>query len=97
MPLEVVFAKRAEKQLEEIWDYTAHNWSAEQADRYISGLVQALKDPVLLNHVYFTLEYKKKTYKYFIYQSHKLFFRLEGNTVYVPLILHKAMLSPKHI
>lgn len=34
---------RAHEDLDEIWRHSAENWSVEQADRYIDGLVQAFE------------------------------------------------------
>ena len=34
---------RAFEDLEDIWQYGAENWSAEQADRYVAGLATAFQ------------------------------------------------------
>lgn len=40
-------ARRAESDLEDIWDYTENTWSVEQAEKYLDGLFscfQAIAD-----------------------------------------------------
>jgi toxin ParE1/3/4 len=39
---EFKLAPRAERDLEEIWHYTVEQWSVEQAENYVHGLIDAM-------------------------------------------------------
>jgi toxin ParE1/3/4 len=41
---EIVLSKKAAIDLEDIWNYTFHNWSEKQADIYYESLTESFQD-----------------------------------------------------
>lgn len=91
MPKGYKIANQAVLDLEEIWFYTAQNWSVEQADRYYSLIFDEIeyicnhqKGRKAANHIkkgYFTAKVK----------SHLIFFKLNNELVEIIRILHERM------
>lgn len=86
----------AETDFEDIWLYTFHNWSIEQADRYqtqIIAAIEALADgkktgrPVTVREGY---------YKYPV-GSHVVFYRQSSSSLDVIRVLHQRMDVSSHL
>jgi toxin ParE1/3/4 len=86
----------AEADLEEIWLYTGHHWSPEQADRYLSDLVATMKS--LASGVKFGCECPVSD-GYFQYPvgSHIVFYRVTDSTLDVTRVLHQRMDVERHL
>ena len=103
----VIFFKTADKQLDNIFDYSYDNFGFTKACNYIKGLHQALEETAN------TKKYKGKKWKqvpkeyihdltdkplYFIhYQRHIIFFRDFGNSIGVISIIGDCQDIPSRI
>ncbi len=83
----------AGRRLDEIYRYTRDNWGTEQADRYITGLFQAL-DGIDNHQVMSTpipAEFQVEGF-FFRYERHFVYWRrLPNGDVGIATILHERM------
>ena len=89
---EYIISKKALDDLNNIWIYTAENWSPEQADRYYNLIVDEIE---FANENYETLKdfgSVRKDYRYSKVKSHLVFCKKnENDEMEVVRILHERM------
>ncbi|MER3376288.1 MAG: type II toxin-antitoxin system RelE/ParE family toxin [Allomuricauda sp.] len=85
-------SKQAIDDLNDIWVYTFHKWSKEQADRYydlIIGEIEFIVDNYLTGK---SAEQIRKNYRMTNIKSHLIFYRkVENDIVEIVRILHQRM------
>lgn len=85
-------SKQAIADLNDIWIYTFHKWSKEQADRYynlIIGEIEFVADNYLIGK---SVEQIRKGYRVTKIKSHLIFYKTTANeTVEIVRILHQRM------
>jgi toxin ParE1/3/4 len=85
-------SKQAIDDLNDIWVYTLHKWSKQQADRYynlIIGEVEFIADNPLIGK---SVEQTRKNYRVTNIKSHLIFYRKSDDEVIeVVRILHQKM------
>jgi toxin ParE1/3/4 len=87
---------RAERDLQDIWRYTARRWSLDQAEIYISSLLDTLdalaQEPTLGR----AAEDIRRGYRRQNSGSHVIFYKTEKYGVAVIRILHQRMNLASH-
>tara|TARA_B100000508_G_scaffold103113_1_gene81504 strand:- start:166 stop:465 length:300 start_codon:yes stop_codon:yes gene_type:complete len=87
-----IILNSANKDLNEIWEYTFHEWSITQADKYYYSLIdcfQELADNPKLGKKYYKVEPKLLGFKF---GRHIIFYEpIENNTIEINRILHESM------
>ncbi len=91
MAAEYRLAPQAEADLEDIWLYTLHNWSLEQADRYYHGLIAAIEGLASGDRIGRDAGDIRAGYWKYGEGSHFIFYRLTDGVLDVIRILHKQM------
>lgn len=85
-------SKQAIDDLNDIWVYTFHRWSKEQADRYydlIISEIEFIADNYLIGK---SAEQTRKSYRVTKIKSHLIFYRkIEEDIVEIVRILHQRM------
>ncbi|WP_067031844.1 type II toxin-antitoxin system RelE/ParE family toxin [Allomuricauda sp. CP2A] len=85
-------SKQAIDDLNDIWVYTFHKWSKEQADRYydlIIGEIEFIVDNYLTGK---SAEQIRKNYRMTNIKSHLIFYRkVKNDIVEIVRILHQRM------
>ncbi|MDP2684274.1 MAG: type II toxin-antitoxin system RelE/ParE family toxin [bacterium] len=85
-------SKQAIDDLNDIWVYTFHQWSKEQADRYydlIISEIEFIADNYLTGK---SAEQTRKNYRVMTIKSHLIFYRkVENEIVEIVRILHQRM------
>ncbi|MCF8714473.1 type II toxin-antitoxin system RelE/ParE family toxin [Joostella atrarenae] len=85
-------SKQAIDDLNDIWVYTFHKWSKEQADRYyelIIDEIEFISDNYLIGK---SAEQTRKNYRVSKIKSHLIFYRkVENEIVEIVRILHQRM------
>ncbi|MDO9038273.1 MAG: type II toxin-antitoxin system RelE/ParE family toxin [Lutibacter sp.] len=85
-------SKQAINDLNDIWSYTFHKWSKEQADRYydlIIGEIEFIADNFMTGK---SAEQTRKNYRITKVKSHLIFYRkAENGPVEIVRILHQRM------
>ncbi|WP_416445236.1 type II toxin-antitoxin system RelE/ParE family toxin [Leeuwenhoekiella sp. A16] len=85
-------SKQAIDDLNEIWIYTFHKWSKDQADRYydlIIGEIEFIAENYLIGK---SAEQTRKNYRVTKIKSHLIFYRkVENDNVEIVRILNQRM------
>ena len=85
-------SEKAIEDLESIWFYTLHKWSAEQADRYYNLIITEIEFIAKNFSAGKSMEHIKTGYKASIVKSHLIFYKKsKDNIVEVIRILHQRM------
>ena len=88
----------AEHDLVKIWDYTVHEWSVNQAEKYIDGLLSSFEGIAEGKIKGKAIDSIRKGYKKALHGKHYIFFRLSpGNMVEIIRVLHVSMDVERHL
>lgn len=91
MPKNHKLTPRAERDLKDIWLYTAEAWSDEQAEIYVASLekqFEALADSPYMGAARPDIE---QGYRYFPEGKHLIFYRVENETIVILAVPHASM------
>ena len=89
---EYIISEKALEDLNNIWIYTAENWSVEQANRYYNLIVDEIE--YVSENLENAKDFKnvRKNYKFSKVKSHLVFYKKTENTeMEVVRILHEKM------
>ena len=89
---EYIISEKALEDINNIWIYTAENWSVEQADRYYNLIIDEIE--YIVDNLDMALDFGKirKSYRYSKVKSHLIFFKKDkANKIEVVRILHERM------
>ena len=86
----------AEADLEDIWQYTFLQWSPEQADAYVRGIVSAIAGLARGDKVGLRTDVGPEYWKYHV-GLHVIYFRQSEESVDVIRILHGRMDVERHL
>ena len=87
-----IISEKALEDINNIWIYTAENWSVEQADRYYNLIIDEIE--YIVDNLDMALDFEKirKSYRYSKVKSHLIFFKKDkANKIEVVRILHERM------
>ncbi|OCB75240.1 type II toxin-antitoxin system RelE/ParE family toxin [Flavobacterium crassostreae] len=89
---EYIISEKALEDLNNIWIYTAENWSVEQANRYYNLIVDEIEYVSGNFEVTKDFDNIRKNYKFSKVKSHLVFYKKTENTeMEVVRILHERM------
>ena len=89
---------RAREDLSEIWDFTAHHWGMDQADRYIRQIVSVCDGLGSGRLQGRSAEAVRAGYRKYAVGSHIIFYRLrDADKAEVIRILHQRMDVERHL
>ncbi|SHG04425.1 toxin ParE1/3/4 [Flavobacterium segetis] len=89
---EYIISEKALEDLNNIWNYTAENWSLEQANRYYNLIVDEIEYVSENFEATKDFGYIRKNYKFSKVKSHLVFYKKTKNTeIEVVRILHERM------
>ena len=89
---EYIISEKALEDINNIWIYTAENWSVEQADRYYNLIIDEIE--YIVDNLDMARDFGKirKSYRYSKVKSHLIFFKKDKeNEIEVVRILHERM------
>jgi toxin ParE1/3/4 len=92
-----ILSRRAQADIEEIWNYTAERWDEEQANRYVRLLHQGIEAIARAPNRARPCDDIRVGYRRYPVGSHVLFFRMLEGKVYVARILHQRMDFDRHL
>lgn len=91
-------SRLAQHDLEKIWEYTVHEWSINQAEKYIDGLLSGLEAIGEGRIEGKAIDSVLKSYKKVLHGKHYIFFRFSSDhVVEIIRILHVSMDIEKHL
>jgi len=91
MKLEFQLSKKAELDLENIWEFTFTNWSIKQADKYINQIVDQINKICLNPKVGRPIFKVKPHHRMKKINSHLIIYTIDNHTLKVDRILHEKM------
>jgi toxin ParE1/3/4 len=87
-----IISEKALEDINNIWIYTAENWSVEQADRYYNLIIDEIE--YIVHNLDMARDFGKirKLYSYSKVKSHLIFFKKnKANEIEVVRVLHERM------
>lgn len=93
----LVLSPRAQRDLDEIWDYIEARWGTEQAETYTRQLWQAMETVATRPTVGRDGSDVRAGYRKYAAGSHMLFYRTNDGGVDVVRILHQRMDFGRHL
>lgn len=89
---EYIISEKALEDINNIWIYTAENWSIEQADRYYNLIMDEIEHIVDNLDMARNFEKIRKSYRYSKVKSHLIFFKIDKNSeIEVVRVLYERM------
>jgi toxin ParE1/3/4 len=89
---EYIINEKALEDINNIWIYTAENWSVEQADRYYNLIYDEIEYIVINFEMARDFGKIRKSYRYSKVKSHLIFFKKDkNNEIEVVRVLHERM------
>ena len=87
-----IISEKALEDINNIWIYTAENWSVEQANRYYNLIIDEIEYIVENFDMAHDFEKIRNSYKYSKVKSHLIFFKIDKtNEIEVVRVLHERM------
>ena len=89
---EYIISEKALEDINNIWIYTAENWSVEQADRYYNLIIDEIE--YIVDNLDMARDFEKirKSYRYSKVKSHLIFFKKDKtDEIEVVRVLHERM------
>lgn len=80
-------SKRADEDFDSIYSFGLLNFGLMQADAYADGLVERFGQIAAQPALYPAIEHVKVGYRFSVYQSHSIYYRVEGSGVLIVRIL----------
>ncbi|WP_433603730.1 type II toxin-antitoxin system RelE/ParE family toxin (plasmid) [Nocardia sp. CA-135953] len=88
----------AQADLEQIWDYTAQRWDADQAEEYLRALQRAIERAAVNPRIGQACDEIRPGYLKLAAGSHMLFYRVTADgEVDVVRVLHQRMDIDRHL
>lgn len=98
MSCRYVLTPAAQRDLEQVWEYTCQRWSDDQAEAYVREIqraVELLADSPLLGRA---CDEARAGYRRYAAGSHLLFYRMpDADTIEIVRVLHKRMDVDQHL
>lgn len=89
---EYIISEKAIEDINNIWIYTAENWSVEQADRYYNLIIDEIEYIVINLDMASDFGKIRKSYRYSKVKSHLIFFKKnKTDEIEVVRVLHERM------
>jgi toxin ParE1/3/4 len=97
MKLNFEISRLALEDLNTIWEYTAEQWSTEQANKYYNEIFSVIDKICRKSGAGKPIDEIKKGHRRINVKSHMIVFKLIGTTIYIDRILHQKMNIEKHL
>ena len=86
----------AEADLEDIWDYTAETWSAEQAEIYTNDIINVFEELAEGQKKGRAVEIREGYLKALV-GRHAIYFQVRSDAIAIIRILHQSMDVERHL
>lgn len=97
MPGKYELTPRAERDLKDIWLYTAETWGDDQAEAYIAALEKQFEALTASPFMGPARPDVCKECRYLPEGKHLIFYRVDGDTVVILAVLHASMDIARHV
>jgi toxin ParE1/3/4 len=93
----LVYSRAAQRDIDEIWDYSALRWSVDQAEEYVLQLTSACEGLAAGRHVGRNANDIAVNHFCFLAGSHTIYFTRDEHELFVARILHQSMDAPNRL
>jgi toxin ParE1/3/4 len=90
-------SKLALKDLDDIWAYSAAQWSKQQANRYYQEIIQIIQEICNNSEIGKTIDYIIQGHRRINVKSHMIVYKIKQEIIYIDRILHHKMDIEKHL
>lgn len=90
-------SKLALTDLDQIWIYTAHQWSKQQATKYYNEIFQTIHEICNNSELGASIDEIKKGHRRMNVKSHMILYKVVDSKIYIDRILHQKMDIEKHL
>jgi toxin ParE1/3/4 len=90
-------SRLALEDLDNIWEYTAEQWSKEQANKYYNEIFSAKGKICENSDIGKPIDEIKKGHWRTNVRSHMIIYKIKGTTIYIDRIFHQKMDIEKHL
>ncbi len=97
MKLNFEISGLALEDLDNIWEYTAKQWSKEQANKYYNDIFSVIDRICQKPDTGQTIDDIKKGHRRTNVKSHMIIYKVKGTKVYIDRILHQKMDIENHL
>jgi toxin ParE1/3/4 len=91
MKLKFQLSELAQKDLENIWEYTYSNWSVKQADKYIKQIIEQVEFLCHNAEVGRLIPAIKPKHRMYRVNSHLIIYKFDSHFLKVDRVLHERM------
>jgi toxin ParE1/3/4 len=92
-----IVSPRAQRDLDEIWDYTAGQWNLAQAETYLRGMWGAIETIAADPRLGRAADDVRPGYRRYLVGLHVIFYQLTDGLVDVIRVLHSRMDFDSHL
>jgi toxin ParE1/3/4 len=90
-------SRLALEDLDNIWNYTAQQWSKEQANIYYNEIFAVINKICEQTDIGNPIDEIKKGHRRSNVKSHMIIYKVKGKAIYIDRILHQKMDISKHL
>ena len=92
-----VLSPRAQKDIDDIWEYTVEHWNVRQAEIYLRQIQRAVETVAVAPNIARSCADIRPGYWKYPAGSHVLFFRITDQGINVVRVLHSRMDFERHL
>ena len=83
--------------IDDIWLYTAENWSKQQANKYYKEIFELIYEICNNAEIGKPIDYIKVGHRRKNAKSHMIIYKIKQETIFIDRILHQSMDIEKHL
>jgi len=91
MKFEYELSRLAQKDLNSIWDYTAEQWSPNQANKYYKYIFSEINKICSNPEIGKSIKDVKDNHRIKAVKSHLVIYKIENGKIFIDRILHQRM------
>lgn len=86
-------SKLALKDLDEIWEYSAEQWSKLQANRYYKEIIQVIREICNNSEIGKAIDYVRQGHRRINVKSHMIVYKIKKEIIYIEFGIRKWILK----
>lgn len=90
-------SKLALKDIDDIWEYTAEQWSIQQANKYYNEIFEVIQELCINLEIGKPIDEIKRGHRRVNFRSHMIIYKMEKEIIYIGRVLHQKMDIEKHL
>ena len=91
MKLKYKLSKLAIEDIDSIWNYTANQWSTNQANKYFERIFEVIDSISINPNIGKSIKEVKENHRSVLVKSHIIVYKVENEIILIDRILHQKM------